>query len=181
MDADPDLVLLHALQQGEEEAARTFLGRFRPSVFRYSRSLLNDRDAAEDATQDVFELILSGKASVRNIERVRPWLFQVTRNRCLMLMRARNHTPPAGPPDGLWEGKSPFESAVEADVGTAIRDAVDHLKSEYREVIILREYEDLAYDEIARTIDMPLSTVKFRIFKAREALAKVLAHLERER
>jgi RNA polymerase sigma-70 factor (ECF subfamily) len=180
MDADPDLVLLQALQQGGNDAAKSFLRRFRDSVYRYSRSLLNDRDEAEDATQDVFELILSGKASVRDVEHVRPWLFRVTRNRCLMMLRARKRAPAGEPVDGLWEGKTPYESAVDADIGEAIRQAVGRLKSDYREVVILREYEDFTYDEIAQTIGMPVSTVKFRLYKAREALASLLAHIEHE-
>jgi RNA polymerase sigma-70 factor (ECF subfamily) len=181
MDADPDLVLLQALQQGGNDAAKSFLRRFRDSVYRYSRSLLNDRDEAEDATQDVFELILSGKASVRDVEHVRPWLFQVTRNRCLMMLRAGKRAPALESSDGLWDGKSPYELAVDADIGAAIRQAVGRLKSDYREVVILREYEDLTYDEIAHTIGMPVSTVKFRLYKAREALASLLAYLEHER
>jgi len=181
MDADPDLVLLHALQLGDQYASTAFLSRFRSSVYRYSQSILNDRDEAEDATQDVFELILSGKTSVRDVEHVRPWLLRVTRNRCLMMLRTRKDSRAAESADGLWEEKTPYDSAVETDIGTAIRLAVGRLKSEYREVIVLREYEDFTYEEIARTIRMPVSTVKFRLFKAREALAKLLAHLERER
>jgi len=83
--------------------------------------------------------------------------------------------------DTVWNSETPDSILANHELRDAVRDALQCLKVEYREVLVLREYEGLSYAEIAEITETSISSVKSRIFKARKALACKLAPFLAER
>lgn len=175
--SDRDLAV--RAQRGDADAFGELVQRYQSSVFNVCYRLMGERREAEDQAQEAF---------IRAYERLRtfdadqpfgPWMRRVAANVCLnRLQRARPITAPLDDEhdDGLAGGESDPESAREgAERAQAIRAAIVGLPPHYRAVIELRHFQDLSYDEIAKTLQISLSDVKSHLFRARNMLAEKLS------
>lgn len=107
-------------------------------------------------------------------------MFQIARNEALMKLR-RNKESSNGGMDDVWDDNTPLTVLEHNDIIGIVERSVNNLKVEYREVLLLREYDQLSYAEIADITGATTSAVKSRIFKARKALAETLGPWFKER
>lgn len=179
---DPsDKDLLDRIRRGDNRASGLLFERYRRNLFAYCRQILKDEDLAKDALQEVFTLLMSRRAALDAVKVLRPWLFRVARNCCLMMLRSQRKVVPVDEAMGVWDGSTPLDLAQENDVRTMVHQALGRMNAAYREVIVLRIFEEMTYAEIAEILEEPLGTIKFRIFKAREALIHHLGPIGVER
>lgn len=141
--------------------------------------LLDDTQSAEDVVQNVFLKLQSERNSIRNADSLQSWIFTVARNEAFGELRRRKGE--ALDDDVVWEGELPDDVLTGKNRREAIESALNALYPSFREVIILREYEQLSYDEIARVTHTTISSVKSRLFKARKALIEKLKPFLQER
>lgn len=175
-DGIRDEDLLERLRAGDGQALEEIYGRYKTRLFGYCVRLLHDRSDAEDAVHDTFLMLSRGAGSLPAAGAFRTWLFRVARNEALMTIRLkRGHTNVA--PDELWDDTTPQQILEGRDRTEVLRQVLDQLKIEYRDALVLREYEGLSYAEIALVTDSTLDSVKSRIFKARKAMHQKLEHL----
>lgn len=134
--------------------------------------ILGNREEAADAVQDAIVRALQQPESYdARRGALRPWFFGVVRNRCLDLLRRRRDT--GGDVDTLAaEQRSPEEHAVASDGANRLRRALAALAPHQREILILRDFNDLDYAEIATVLNLPKGTVMSRLHRARLALRK---------
>ena len=162
-----DEKLMADLRDGSRQAFEHIFDRYREPVWRFFRRRVPDRARAEELTQDTFVAVLEGAARFQARGPFRSYLFGVAYN--LLLSHRRR----AGS-----ESTVPIED-VEApagnpDAGLWVRAALAALDEDDRELLMLREYEELSYLEIAHVQAIPLNTVRSRLFRARMALRQVL-------
>jgi RNA polymerase sigma-70 factor (ECF subfamily) len=162
-------------------AGETLYNRYHDSVQRYCRCLMHDPDPAKDAAQDTFIAAIGSIGTLRESASFKSWLFRIARNECMMTMRRSLRMVRLEDSDDVWESSTPHSLALQGELQQIVRDAVDHLKPIYREAIVLREFEGLNYREIAETTEASIASVKFRLHRAREALADSLADYLDER
>jgi RNA polymerase sigma-70 factor (ECF subfamily) len=108
---------------------------------------------------------------------VRPWLLTIVRNTYftwLQKNRRKEIEPLEDEADVRSAGANPEELLLEQVNGESLREALDELPAEYREVLVLREMEDLSYKEIAEVVGIPIGTVMSRLARARRRLQQVL-------
>jgi RNA polymerase sigma-70 factor (ECF subfamily) len=145
-------------------------------VFNYVLRLVGDRSLAEDLTQEVFLRVYQGLPNFSLRCRFTTWLFQVTKNRVLDELRALERRPRAVvnlediPP--LEVVDAPFERIEAID---AVWRSVEHLSTDLKMALLLRDVVGLSYTEIADSLEVTLATVKWRIYKAREEVQVALA------
>ena len=175
--AQPDPGVLRKAQRGDERAFSLILRAYETPVFNYVLRLVNgDRALAEDLTQEVFLRVYQGLPKFSLRSKFTTWLFQVTKNRVLDELRARERRPRAlvaiddAPP--LEVVDAPVE---QAETIQALWQAVDALNTDLKMALLLRDVVGLSYNEIADSLDTTLATVKWRIFKAREEVQLALA------
>ena len=174
--AQPDLGVLRKAQRGDERAFSLIVRAYEVPVFNYVMRLVGDRALAEDLTQEVFIRVFQGLPKFSLRSKFTTWLFQVTKNRVLDELRARERRPRAlvaiddAPP--LEVVDAPVE---QAETIQALWQAVDALNTELKMALLLRDVVGLSYNEIADSLDTTLATVKWRIFKAREEVQLALA------
>jgi RNA polymerase sigma-70 factor (ECF subfamily) len=171
-----DLVL--RVLRGDREAFGEIVQRHQQAVFRIAYRVLGDVHEAEDAAQEAF---LRAYRFIDSFELGRPlgpWLHRITMN--ISLNRLETSRPPATLDDqqAAAAGPDPEVHAVEQDRHERLRIELDHLPPRYRAVIVLRHFEAMTYEEIAKQLRRPVSDVKSDLFRARKLLSERLRDLK---
>ena len=155
--------------------------RNRDRIFTFACYCLGDRDEAEDVTQEVLLRLWNNWQRIE-VERVGPWLIHVTRNACIDVLRKRRtyRALVAADPEGEAMSRAvsyepdPVEVAAASDFQKHLERALKEIAEPYRSIVILREVQDLKYEEISEALDMPLNTVKVYLHRGRRKLREQL-------
>jgi RNA polymerase sigma-70 factor (ECF subfamily) len=173
----PDLAILRKAQRGDERAFAIIVRSYEAPVYNYVLRLTNgDKALAEDLTQEVFLRVFQGLPRFSLRCKFTTWLFQVTKNRVLDELRARERRP--GTPVNLDDAPQlevvdqPVERVEAID---ALWRSIEALPVDLKMALLLRDVVGLSYNEIADSLEVTLATVKWRIFKAREDVQVALA------
>jgi RNA polymerase sigma factor (sigma-70 family) len=176
-----------AIQQGDQSAYAELMNNYRDSLYFMLLKMTNDPTDADDLTIEAF-----GKA-FKNLHQYTPdyafstWLFKIASNNCIDFIRKKKKytfsidrgysDSDEGediknklPADGL----DPEESFMKKQKVKLMRQVVEKLKPHYRNLIDLRYFQELSYEEIAAELQLPLGTVKAQLFRAREFLFQIL-------
>jgi RNA polymerase sigma-70 factor (ECF subfamily) len=149
-----------------------------------ARYLLRDPHQAEDAVQEAFLRAIRHFDSFRGADG-RAWLLSIVRNSCFTLLRRRRPDDQRIEFDEDLHSPREESSGPEADLASTItseslRDGLDRLAAEYREVLVLRELEGLSYKEIAQVAGVPIGTVMSRMARGRKQLLRTLGAGKKE-
>jgi RNA polymerase sigma-70 factor (ECF subfamily) len=165
--ARTDHDLMRAFQQGSVDAFEELFRRYERPIWGYFRRRTADAGRAQELTQDTFLAVLKGAAAYQPTASFRTYLYAIAFNILSADRRrarvAASFDRPAG---------EAWRPSIEDDVW--MRQAVARLDEVDRAVIMLREFEDLSYAEIAGVLKVPVNTVRSRLFRAREALREQL-------
>lgn len=158
-------------------------------VFGVAFRMLGDRAEAEDLAQDVFVTLHRALGSFRGESKLSTWIFRITRNRCLNRMkflRRRHVGLHADIDDPAYSyacadvetkasgGRDPHKKLANDELSALLQAYLLELPEEQRVLVVLRDLEDLSYEEIVDITGLPIGTVKSRLHRARAALAKML-------
>ena len=183
-----DEELAAAASRGSEEAFRELVERFERPVYGLVLRIVRRPDLAEDLAQEAFVKAWKALARFDPARRFSSWLFKIAHNAALDALRRRGEEPlsldaPLGDDETRPEmpadprAENPLARATYRAAGEALEAALAELRPQYREILLLRFVEGLAYDEIAEVTGSPLGTVKVHIFRARQELAKKMRAL----
>jgi RNA polymerase sigma-70 factor, ECF subfamily len=168
-----DEQLVADLRLGLMEAFAALYERYKRSIFSFCLKITADRSLAEDATHDTFIKMLENIHTLNNVSVFRSWLYTIARNQVYTLLHKQKSN--GNLTDELvWSGEQPDAAAESLEEREMIALCLSTLKPEYREILTLREFEQLTYAEIANITGDSESSVKSRLFKARRALAEKL-------
>lgn len=175
-ETQADLEIVRRAQRGDEAAFASLVRAHETRVFNYVLRLLGDRALAEDVTQEVFLRVFQGLPLFSFGCRFTTWLYQVTKNRVLDELQTLDRRPR---PLVLLE-EVPSLDSVDAEFErdetvAAVWQAIEGLSTDLKMALLLREVAGLSYPESAETLEIALSTVKWRIFNAREQVVLALA------
>lgn len=155
-------------------------------VYGFAYYLLGDREEAEDVTQEVLLRLWNHRDGVDE-DRVLAWLLRVTRNACVDELRRRTtyHNLVDVNSERLdyaaGSGLLPDDAAEQADFQERLQHALQQLAEPYRSIVILREIQDMKYEDISEALGLPLNTVKVYLHRGRKMLREQLSEvLERE-
>ena len=155
----------------ESEAFSAMFRAYDRRVYYTALRYLGSRDEAADITQDVF---LRAWRSYDNFDPSRPvfpWLFRITKNLCINRSKRKSGSEASLEFPELQAGRDSVEEEVlQREQKEEIRKAVLALPEKYREIIILKHYDDCSYDEMAEILNVPKGTVMSRLFNARKML-----------
>jgi len=157
-----------AFQNGSSEAFTELFQRYAQRLYGFFRRRLNHPTRAEELTQDVFVAVLKGASRYEPRALFRTYLYSIA---VRMVMAERRK---AGRETADAAQAPEPSQAAQAETAAWVRDAVERLETTEREILLLREYEELSYEEIARVLEIPVNTVKSRLFRARMALRELL-------
>lgn len=183
MKVDPDRELMERARAGERAAFDQLVARYQRRLLRLVLRLLRDQAEAEDVVQETFLRAYRALPRFRGDAAFYTWLYRIALNgaRNAILRRRQRGAPlgltPPQLPAPVGEIGTPESMLLSKQVMQTIDAAMDALPLELRTAIVLREIEGLSYEEIAQIMECPLGTVRSRIFRAREAIARRLRPL----
>jgi RNA polymerase sigma-70 factor (ECF subfamily) len=160
-------LILH-VHRGSREAFEALFERYRDAVWRFYRRRVDRPERAEELLQDVFLAVLQGARRYEPRSSFRSYLFGIAFNILQSERRKAAHRPTARLDDDL------ADASTDPDDALWVRTALASLEPEQREIVMLREYEGLSYQEIADLLHLPLNTVRSKLFRARMDLKSAL-------
>lgn len=164
--------LITACQQGDREAFRCLFEAHKDRVYSMAvYTLGGDRAAAEDVTQEVFLHVFTRIGQFRAEADFATWLYRLVANACVDERRRRRRWVPL---DALAEQAS-LRREEECETREDVRTALAELSPELRSAVLLKYFEELSYDEMARVLDCPKGTVASRLHRGLKLLARKLA------
>lgn len=176
---DRNLLARHAA--GDSRAFPALYRKYHRRVFGYCWRMLGNRDEVDDIVQNVFTRAFETVRSLDSPELFYYWLFSIARNEILRTFRTAKRRRTLSLDEDVWDPETPFDKTVQLEERELVEEGINRLKPEYREVIVLRQFEGLSYAEIAAVTGDSLSSVESRLFKARKALVKFLEPVLREK
>ena len=180
---DNEQSLIQRARKGNQDAFAKLVDEHQWYVYNLAFRLLKDENEALDLTQETFVRAWTALPNFRGHSQFRTWLYRITTNLCYnRLPNLRRSLNDLG--DDVLEEmpETDFDNPAYkfelAETRDHLYKAVDDLDANYKLLITLRYQNELSYEEIASTLNLPLGTVKTGIFRAKEQLRKSLAHLE---
>jgi RNA polymerase sigma-70 factor (ECF subfamily) len=185
-----DQALVDAITRGEQGAWRLLLGRHKTNIYNLCVRLVGNRDLAEDLAQDTLVKLVQNIGRFDGRAKFSTWLYRITMNVCLSRLRAekvRRHSSLDDQPrdDGptaasMLAGREPNsgQGVLSDERRGHVLAALESLDTEQRAILLLRDTRDLDYDQIADVLEVPVGTVKSRLFRARAALREALERIE---
>lgn len=165
--------LIESFRSGDEFAFVGLYNRYKGPVYAFCYKMLLDSDAAKDVMQETFLRVYENRDRLMKSDAFKSWLFTIARNQCLnALRRSGRHVSLPDAQELPPVSETPFTQMEKSEQVRFVTRFLESLPPEYREVIILREYQNLSYEEIAAVTRSSLSAVKSRLFKARRKLAQ---------
>jgi len=192
---DEESALVEGLQLGKEQAYEDLITDYQQPVFNLVYRLVGDSGDAGDIVQETFIKIFRHIGSFRGQSSLKTWIYRIAVN------EAHNHRRWFGRhrkrevgfendegfaaksySDVLPDpGRSPFEITLQGETMALVEAALTRIRPVFRQAVVLRDIEDLSYDEIAEILQVSLGTVKSRILRGREAMRReLMARVEHE-
>ena len=182
-----DEVIVQRALGGDAEAFGELVRRWERRIFALSYGLLGREEDARDATQETFLAAFRNLRGFRGEAKVSSWLHRIAVNQCLTRQRRAKVRNEAALDEG--EDASDFAAPLEQSPASvvegrqrtaAVRRALSGLPVELRQVVVMKEFEELTFREIAEALDLPLSTVKSRLYTGLKQLQLRLAKFGEE-
>jgi RNA polymerase sigma-70 factor (ECF subfamily) len=193
-----EAALVAELKAGSETAYAWLIGEFQQPVYGLVYRIVNDAADAADTTQDVFLKVFRGMKHFHGESSLKTWIYRIAlheaanRRRWWFRHKARETSIEPAEPDGPNNGQgaiqvaltddaeSPFENVAHHEVQQRVEEELRKLPEPYRTTLILRDLEDMSYEEIAEVLEISLGTVKSRLTRGRDALRQRLTPYVRE-
>lgn len=188
---DPDAELVERCRKGQPAAFDMLVRRYQDRVYNLAFRYLREPEVAEEIAQDVFVAVYKHVKTFQGNSKFSTWLFRIVANHChnkSKYLRRRKHRQQDSidrvieTEDGELRldlpddpALSPEELSVRRSQNEAIQAAIGALDDDHRIIVLLRDVEDLSYEEIAEALNLPEGTVKSRLHRARNELRERLS------
>ena len=192
-----EAAIVAELKAGSEAAYAWLIGEFQQPVYGLVYRVLNDAADAADTTQDVFLKVFRGMKHFHGESSLKTWIYRIAlheaanRRRWWFRHKAKETSIEPGEPESpgseyemqmalMDHADSPFENVAHREVQHRVEQELGKVPEPYRTTLILRDLEEMSYEEIAEVLEISLGTVKSRLTRGREALRQRLAPYVRE-
>src|SRR5262249_35639981 len=184
-----DEIIVERALTGDAEAFGEIVRRWERRIFALTYGMLGREEDARDATQETFLAAFRNLRGFRGEARVSSWLHRIAVNQCITRQRRAKVRSESALDDEQEKNAGSFAAPVRlspvhitesTQVTNAVRRAVNSLPLELRQIVVMKEFEELTFKEIADTLDLPLSTVKSRLYTALKQLQMKLQRFGRE-
>lgn len=180
--------LLEGLRDGRDNAYEALVSRYQQPVYNLVYRLMDDPGDASDVVQEVFLKVFRNVGSFRGNSSLKTWIYRIAVNeahnhRRWFARHRRREVGLEGEEEGVRSlqdvlcdpGRSPYDLAAGRETRLMVEDALTGVNPVFRAAVILRDIEDMSYEEVAEILQVSIGTVKSRILRGREALRKTLA------
>jgi RNA polymerase sigma factor (sigma-70 family) len=190
-NAKNDFHLVVKAREGSQKAYADLMQRYKDSIYFMVLKMVNNKEDAMDLTVETFAKAFEKLDKYQPEFAFSTWLFRVATNNCIDFIRKKklNTTSIHGMLDDDGDEKplqikadvlNPEESSIKKQQTEELRLVIEGLPPRYRNLITLRYFDELSYEEIAQQLDLPLGTVKAQLFRARYLLGNIMNRFSRD-
>ena len=172
MDRERELELVAKAQAGDEKAFAELIFEAKRRMWAVAMSVTGNSHDAEDAIQNAMISAWKNIGKFRPRARFSTWMYRITSNAALELLRKRREIPDDDAGADTPDASAPIQQRITTTM--VVRQALETLEPDFKEVLVLREYGGLSYDELAAHQGIPVATVKSRLNRARSKLKDAL-------
>ena len=172
--------IIRRVRSGDTDAFGSLVDEYQKNVYNLALRMTGNPEDAQDMSQEAFIKAYNSLSSFRGDSKFSVWLYRIVSNVCLDFLRSRSKNQPMSLNVELDDGETeldipdlrslPEDELERALTRQAVRDGLDALPTDQRQILLLREIEGFSYEEICRILDLEEGTVKSRIFRARKNL-----------
>lgn len=182
-NAKRDFLLVQDALNGKQKAFTILMQLYKDAIFFMVLKMVNNRDDAMDITVSTFGKAFESLDKYKSNFAFSTWLFKIATNNSIDFIRKQKFKTVSidefnEDQERVWEFKSdnlnPEENSIKNQEKKALKNVVESLPEKYKNLIILRYFEELSYEEIGIELDIPLGTVKARLFRARDLLSVIV-------
>ena len=183
-----DEELMKRFQDGDENAYIELVNRYRDKILNFIFNYVRDFEISEDITQDTMIKLYQKKHYYKEIAKLSTWLYTIAKNLANTELRRRkirktiilSHISKDDKPYDIPSDQPGTHQEIESEITSKIiRNAIDQLTDKFKTVIILRDIQELSYEDISSIVGVPIGTIKSRINRARLQLQADLKHLKK--
>lgn len=181
-----DNEIISRCREGDREAFEKLMETYQNRVFNIAYGMLSDYEEASDASQEIFIKVYKSISSFKGQSSFTTWLYVICRNVCNDMLRKRQRR---GVQVSIYsdDDEKSVEREIESDAPTpeeqleinecqvAVKEAINSLKPEYKEILLYADMQQLSYEEVSKILRCPVGTVRSRLNRARGALRKKLS------
>lgn len=170
-----DLALVEAARAGDRQAILTLLAIAQPDIRRYARRSCSDSDDVDDVVQETLWLLYRRVGTLRALNSISGWLVAVVRRECMRIAaRVMGKTADLDDAAPIAVNEEPLAHLSHDELRIDLSRAIQSLPDNYREVVLLRDIEEMTVDEMAGTLNLTRESVKGRLHRARALLREYL-------
>jgi RNA polymerase sigma factor (sigma-70 family) len=184
-NAKNDFKLVSRAREGDQKAYADLMHRYKDSIYFMALKMVNNKEDAMDLTVETFAKAFEKLDKYQPEFAFSTWLFRVGTNNCIDFIRKKklNTTSINGMVDDDGDERplqikadslNPEEASMKKEQSATLKVLIDSLPQRYRNLIVLRYFDELSYEEIAEQLDLPLGTVKAQLFRARYLLGNIV-------
>ena len=174
-----DEQLIRKFLDGDVEAFNTLVWRWQKPIYNFTLRYFKDREHAKDATQRVFLKVYKNLKHLKDTRKFSSWIYQIALNLCKdetkskyyqttssldELKENKNFDLSSDTDSSAYSGTNPESTLERRELRTLLEQALDHIPAEQKEVVVMKEFQGLKFIEIAEILDLPMNTVKSRIY-----------------
>lgn len=176
--AQEDAALIARVVEGDHDAFAALMRRHEDRVFAVCLRVMGNRAAALDAAQEAFLTLYRKAGQYQGTAAVGTWLYRIAVNACYDMLRKERRRPSEALPAYVDPADPHGEDAfTSVELRPSVEDALATLTPEFRAVVILSDLEGMSLPDVAEALEVPVGTVKSRLFRARRQLAVLLGNL----
>ncbi|MEW5923146.1 MAG: sigma-70 family RNA polymerase sigma factor [Candidatus Zixiibacteriota bacterium] len=177
-----DSILIAEIAEGDKKAMKALVERYKRKAFFLALGMVGNRDEALDISQEAFIRVFKSACRFDRDQKFFPWFYSIVANLCKdSLQRREKRDARAIDLDEsdflLVDDSNPEKKMMIKEQAQILQKALEQLSFEDREIIMLKHFRDLSYDEISRLLKIPKGTVMSRLYYARKKLAKLCDEL----
>ena len=180
-----DEKLILRFQEGDINAYNELVKRYKDRLFNFVLRYFNNAEQAEDVVQDTLIKLYTHASYYKNIAKFSTWIFTIAKNNALTELRKNKRKQT----DSLWteDGKvidinskeESLESKVQNEIAIdQLNKFLDEIPENFRMAVVLRDFQELSYEEISKILEIPIGTIKSRINRGRIQLAQKMKHFK---
>lgn len=184
-----DEQLIRKYLDGDIEAFNTLVWRWQKPIYNFTLRYFKDREHAKDATQRVFMKVFKNLKHLKDTRKFSSWIYQIALNLCKdetkskyyqttssldELKENKNFDLSSETDASAYSGNNPESTLERRELRSLLERALDHIPEEQKEVVIMKEFQGLKFIEIAEILELPINTVKSRMYYGLHALRKIL-------
>jgi RNA polymerase sigma-70 factor (ECF subfamily) len=184
LSAEHEQRLIDRCQSNDLEAFGRIVDAYQNRIYGFVRRMTRDDEDALDLTQEVFVRAYRNVHAFDGRSSLKTWLFKIANNLCIDRARRKIRRPEASSLEAVAEGEetveipdvtwNPEEMMLNEEFRNMVEQAIATMSEKLRNVLLLHDKEDLSYEEVATTLEIPVGTVKSRLFLARAHLSKAV-------